>query len=405
MLYLTDIQKQFEANEMTRLSRGEKVELAAAYQEPYNKWLEKERVQKNITKWSTHDQMENFMLDLEGQIDEKIMAWIAQQDTSDENKRRLKHLAKRGELILVSDDEGKSFNKVLVLSEVDPKKEFSFLIQSSTLRTSFSTHIGLRELHKEEKKLRLARHLEAAGYEVKTITIENGEAKAEVLRVQDQSTFTVTVDLKKDAAQPLVYDFLDAQGNHEQVAENVLGDTVKRNKTKVDLREDERKPLMAATEIQNQKGAMAAADAALAAEMAEILQKEKQKEEEALNAMQGMSKLMPQNKEFDFNELKLVNPNVTASKVALRTRIQREQKANDDRAGRIKQRIAFAKDQSKQKARERQLAAQQGSSDQKQSSSPGTNWLGGAIAAGASALTAGAAGAISISTLLTTGIL
>ncbi len=386
MLILTDLQRQFEANTMTRLTRGEVLNLAPGYQEIYEAWLQEDRVKINLVKWSAHERTQEFLLYLEKVCDQRLVKWIDAQAFSEDKKNLLKHEVKRGEWVLSSRD-GRHFDQGLSLRTLDPTVQWDYRILSPTLRETLTNRLEQAALLQEQASIRVARRLEEAGYFVEDIHYEEGAVQANVLRSKSQTPYHVTVDMTGEASAPLLYDFVDKEGKHTQTNEHHLGDDWGQvEDTRLEISPDFADELYvrkALNDREKKGGLLAAATAALAPQF-----------------LTPAAPIEYQKPRLEIRDAKLIQPNITASKAAVQNRMKEEKAKLQAEKDLFLERKQAAQEEEDRRQEFQEDADEDAAVKSEQSLNPTTGIAKAALAAGSAALAGGAGTALFLTTTL-----
>jgi len=222
-----DTQNQFR-EQMERVVRGESVQLEPGYAEAYATWSEEN---KNILyQWSAEDRTQHFSIYLQNKVEQDLLKLV--------NTEELKGLAKRGQLLLVSTDGGKTFDKFLTPKEAKTAVPTEYQVLSPTFR---STTTDLNEVLAEQLLLHVVATLqenfkspngsEKELWKVENASLKKGVVHVEVVRnfyqseiVQDENgmRFAMEVDMDQPATIPLAYERINAKGGKKNIPETQL---------------------------------------------------------------------------------------------------------------------------------------------------------------------------------------
>ncbi|QQR54736.1 hypothetical protein IPG41_06145 [Candidatus Peregrinibacteria bacterium] len=174
---------------LEREMRGEAIRLEPGYAQYYEVW--KESKKESLPKLSAEERVEHFSDDLEEEVNKRIENLIAHKWMRVEKKKELYAEAKRGDLLLVSTDEGKNFNQVLSLKEVQTLDPLKVRLLSSTLISTTNKYEKVKE---EQNLLHIAKTLRDNHCLVQRGFIKEGVAHVEIINPRLKST-EVEVDL------------------------------------------------------------------------------------------------------------------------------------------------------------------------------------------------------------------
>jgi hypothetical protein len=236
MLYL-DSQKQF-AQQMDLAAQGKNISFDPVYADR----LRRSQEENQNALWTSEEATERISEDLALEVEQKLLDLVEQSPETEEKKEQLKNLARRGQLLLVSSDEGPErsggpkFDHFLTLKEAREASPLHTTILSPTL---VSSSMKLSEVIEGQTLLHSVKVLkesfsvqnqsEKQLWRVENATIEKGVVHIEVARngtalEDDSSRFSVEVEVDQDPALPLVYEQINKGGRErsERIPETQL---------------------------------------------------------------------------------------------------------------------------------------------------------------------------------------
>lgn len=187
-------------------------QMDSAYAPLYAAWLKENK--DVLYKWSPEERVERFTAAVTEHYEERIHQWIEASIESEEKKKDLKSMAQKGALILVSTDEGKTFDTVLQPEDLNTVNASDYQIFSPTLKGAST---DLKQVQAEQELLHIVEGFQDQSvwgqqvWLVQSATIENGVAQLEVIHYQ-YGVYQVEVPLNEDAKLPLVYTFSNEAG-------------------------------------------------------------------------------------------------------------------------------------------------------------------------------------------------
>lgn len=196
-------------------------QMDATYAPLYAAWLEENK--DVLYKWSPEERVERFTAAVTEHYEQRIHEWIEASAKSEEEKKDLKSMAQKGALLLVSTDEGKTFDTVLKPEDLNTVNASDYQLFSPTLRGATT---DLKQVQAEQELLHIVESFQDQSlwgqqvWLVQSATIENGVAQLEVIHYQ-YGVYQVEVPLNEDAALPLVYTFSNEAGK-QSVPESQL---------------------------------------------------------------------------------------------------------------------------------------------------------------------------------------
>ena len=224
----TEPQKQHQLLEEKAL-QGEPIVLEVGYEEAYQAWaLENAAILHTL---SPEDRAQSFSDYMEKIVFEKERALIEEQESDPTRRKEKLTAAQRGDLLLVSTDEGQHFDKVMTVEEVEKVELSKVRLLSSTLR---STTPNFTEVKEEQNLIHVVAKLRENHFLVEQAEVKDHKVQL-VATHPRQGKYEVTVPLNQDATLPLVYEFINAEGKKkvsetqlpeeygEAVAEHTLG--------------------------------------------------------------------------------------------------------------------------------------------------------------------------------------
>ena len=214
---------------MSRLAAGEKVQLEPGYEQAYAQWAE----QNNEVRyqWGPAKCTEEFEASLEKTVHEQLLGLIEQKAPTEEEKKNLQELENRGQLLLVSTDEGKTFDQFLTPKEVAQANPLNYRVLSPTFR---SVTTNLKEVLEEQTLLHVVATLKENfkapnGSQKELWTIEDAFINKGVVHVkikqaifanteasENEQYHEVEVQVEQGTDGPLLYNLIDEKGKKKK---------------------------------------------------------------------------------------------------------------------------------------------------------------------------------------------
>ncbi len=213
-MLLTDSLNQWKGL-LERDMRGEKLELGSdypGYAEFYEEWKK-----KDLHLLSAEERTQLFSDDIADEVQKRMERIFAKKWTSTEKKNELKALAKRGDLCLVSTDEGKHFEQALSLKELSGLDPLKVRFFSPALTSVTSNYERLKE---EQNLLHVSKNLRANHCLVERGYVENHKVHVDIVHSRMQAS-EVHVDLN-EASKVWDYIFKSKDGSEKRVSETQL---------------------------------------------------------------------------------------------------------------------------------------------------------------------------------------
>lgn len=209
---LLESQNQFIEDYLKPLSRGEVREMPAGYKEMFAKW---QAAYPGLTHLSPHEQAVSFADFLDGEVKKLELALITGDTLVDQKNKKL---ITRGQVVLASEDGGKTFTKLVKPEDLATTKGENLHFLSPTLRT---TTTDVHELMNEQVLLHVANNLTSQNYLVLRGFIQNNIIHLEV-KTPRLADFNVLVDTAQKFDKPMNYVFVNKEGLSKVVPETQI---------------------------------------------------------------------------------------------------------------------------------------------------------------------------------------
>lgn len=187
-------QNQFREDYIRPLYEGKNVDLPAGYAQKYAAWSQENQLL--MPRFSPEDRTKAFAFELAKSTE-------------------------KPQQILASKDGGQNFNQLLTREDLKNVNSSEYLIVSPTLREVLS-----EEVFDEQVLLHAEKNLTDCGYQVSNPTIFDGIISIDA-RTSNNQKYTVQIDPKQEADEPLNYNFIDERGSSETVVESQLPEKYK----------------------------------------------------------------------------------------------------------------------------------------------------------------------------------
>jgi len=197
--------------------QGKAREMPVGYQKLHTTWLARN---PNYYTLSIPEQIESFTQYIGAVVSDRLGELIERMDIKEEEKRTLRRLAKRDQLILASKD-GKHFDQVIKpedAKKIDPK-EYSFLSTSLLSQTKSFTEV---------LDIQVAKHvihtLKNSGFEFDSIdgvTLKT-DGRIEIELDNNPKIAQIQVDLRQPVDKALDYVHIAPTGERKHVTETQL---------------------------------------------------------------------------------------------------------------------------------------------------------------------------------------
>lgn len=210
-MLLTESLNQFKVL-LEREMRGEKLNLEVGYAEAYTEW--KKTKEEVLPKLSAEERVQLFSDDLAEVVQKKMEQLISKKWVGGEQKQALKLAAQHGDLCLVSEDDGKNFDKALSLEELQKADPLRFRFLSPTLQSVTNKPEQLKE---EQNLLHVSKQLRS-----NHCLVERGYVENHIVHVDVVHPKTDTSEVEVDLRSPSViweYVFTKKDGAKEKVPE------------------------------------------------------------------------------------------------------------------------------------------------------------------------------------------
>lgn len=198
------------------------VTLEPAYAQAYSEWSDDN---KNVLHtMDAESKVQSFAEHVDADVNTRLLSLIEAQNLDEETKKERKTLAQRGQLLLVSTDEGKTFDKYLTPEEAKTAQASSYTLYSPTFR---STTNNLTEVVQEQTLLNWVKRTEEVYSElnkeggsiwrVEDAKLKDGKVHLEIARTarnpEDEATrFALEIEVDQAPNLPMVYDKLSKEG-------------------------------------------------------------------------------------------------------------------------------------------------------------------------------------------------
>lgn len=204
-MLFTEPHNQFKA-ELDRKLQGAPVSLDPVYAPHYETWTEENK--NALPSMDTERRTVRFSDYVEEKMFDQEKTLIDEKEKDPIQRQALYNQALRGDLLLVSTDNGQHFDEVLNLAEAQEKDLATLRIFSSSLRSSTS---NLTEAKEEQNLQHITRKLREQGCVVTNASIEAHKIHLEVIHPKN-GTFNVHVELNQDPLLVPVYTLENKKG-------------------------------------------------------------------------------------------------------------------------------------------------------------------------------------------------
>lgn len=396
---LLDSQNQFREDYAKSLRSENAAALPAADQELCKEWIEKNH--NILYKLSDEELVQSFSDYRQAAIKEQINELIENSQFGEPEKQRLRQFAARGQVILASTDGGNTFDKLITPDDLDKVENQNYELLSSTFLTIATNVNELRKVIDEQTLLNVAANLRAQSFTIQSASIDKNRVIHMDL-VPRGEIAKLDVDLTTEVTEPLIYDFIDAEGKEVKKLEEtqlpeefgeIEGDpSLKMPSLKemaiqglMDDGAGKRAGLTLAAQVA--LGAAAneinAANARNAANLAAI-------EQEEAERAQAAPLIASQFAQTAFDQV----PDVMASKATVKARTELQKQALTDQRESYKQRLAKRDEELKEKQKERKRREEDARSEGKKQTKK--LLAGGAIGAGMAGAASSAIGGLTM---------
>lgn len=202
---LLQSQIQFMEDYLKPLSRGENVKLPVGYDALYAQWLEFNS--EVIGRLSAEERAKSFIGFVDAEVKKRIKSLLPEEA-----------LIARGTLILASEDDGKTFDKLIKPEDLNMLRGQDYHFLSPTLR---STTTNLKELMDEQLLLHVADNLKDQNCLVENAFLQNGLLYLEIKNPKG-IRYTCQVDPNQTIGRPMNYIFINQNGVAKTVPETLL---------------------------------------------------------------------------------------------------------------------------------------------------------------------------------------
>lgn len=183
-----------------------------AYVPLYKAWLEENK--EVLYKWSPEERVQRFSEAVRNHYEKRLNALIESSDAVEDEKNELKAMSKKAALILVSTNEGQTFDSFLKPEDLDTVNPSEYQILSPTL--SGATN-NLKEVQAQQELLHIVSSFQDQSiwgqqvWLVQDAYIEDGTAHIEVTHYK-YGVYQVEVNLDEDPKGQLIYTFINEEG-------------------------------------------------------------------------------------------------------------------------------------------------------------------------------------------------
>ena len=207
--------------------------LEPAYAEAYAAFAEENK--EVLYTWGKEDIARRFSDYLSKKVEKDLVTLIEASPADEAKKKQDLSLAKRGQLLLVSTDDGKNFDQYLTIEDAKRVNPIAYQILSPTFRSNTT---NLMEVVGEQTLLHVVSTMnqnfssvnaaEKTIWSVKEATLKNGVVHVEVSRTSsnpealEDADHKYDIEVDQDPDLPLVYDEMDKNGNKKSFAETQL---------------------------------------------------------------------------------------------------------------------------------------------------------------------------------------
>lgn len=306
----------------------ESVQIEPGYAEAYADWSTENK--DVLYKWSPEERTQRFSKYLEGKTEQDLLKLIDTSALAEYKKKELKSLTKRGQLLLVSTDGGKNFDKFLTPETAKNAVPTSYQILSPTFRSSTT---DLSEVIAEQTLVHTVSTFQDQAlwgqqvWLVQNAYLDKGIVHLDVVHYR-YGAYQVEVDPDQAAGAPLAYTFINEKGK-ETVPETQLPEEYGEAKPDVNLQPRTQEELINQQMVAAHTGDSDAANAAMGAGLAMLAAQEaashasadQRAKEAAMFAKTSM------NQPLTGQAGGVLVPNVTAAKAAMAARFARQAQA------------------------------------------------------------------------------
>lgn len=190
---------------------GVGLNLDPGYAELYFTWAEENR--EILYKLSSEEKTQRFAEYVRTAVQDRLLTLVSEQVSDPEENKRLKEQARRGQLLLVSTDGGKHFNRFLTAEKAATVKATDYLLLSPTFRTATT---DFKEVFEEQTLLHVVAQFSnqtiwGNTWLVNQAWLENGAVHVEVTHYK-YGSYNVNVEADQDTMAPLNYEFISSEG-------------------------------------------------------------------------------------------------------------------------------------------------------------------------------------------------
>ena len=207
--------------------------LEAPYAQAYAEFAEENKAV--LYTWGKEEVTQRFSEHLSKKVEKELLVLIDARPVDEAKKKELITLAKRQQLLLVSTDEGKTFDQFLTLQEARQAQPLNYTIKSPTFRNSTT---NLVEVVEEQTLLYVVKNMnenftalngaEKTIWSVKNAVLKNGVVQVEVNRTasnveaEDANNLKYEVVVDQEATRPFDYKQIDKNGKEKHISETQL---------------------------------------------------------------------------------------------------------------------------------------------------------------------------------------
>lgn len=188
-----------------------KLNLEPGYAELYSVWAEENK--EILYKLSSEEKTQRFAEYIRGHVQDHLLRLVDEQVSDAEENKHLKERARRGQLLLVSTDGGKHFDRFLTAEKAATVKATDYLLLSPTFRTAST---DFKEVFEEQTLLHVVAQFSnqtiwGSTWLVNQAWLENGVVHVEVIHYK-YGSYDVNVEVDQDTMAPLNYEFISSEG-------------------------------------------------------------------------------------------------------------------------------------------------------------------------------------------------
>jgi hypothetical protein len=204
-MLFTQAQNEFKLLQDKAL-QGEPLILEPGYLEEYALWSTENAA--ILPKLSSEERTVSFSDHVEDSVLEEEKKIIETTEKDPDKKKKLINQAQRGQLLLTSTDEGKTFDKLLNVHEAQKIGPLTLHFKSPTLRSSTN---NVEEVAEEQSMLHAVRKLRQQHFLVESAYVQDHVVHIDAIHPR-RGNYEVQVKLDQDPTSPFEYAFLNQLG-------------------------------------------------------------------------------------------------------------------------------------------------------------------------------------------------